>query len=321
MTSGRPQLAQTARATDTHYTSSIMWCPSVSLSVWANAWLAGSAAPDDVLDALSAWAPKHSVTAYDAMAADRTGLPWPDVIDAGVVSLLQTIRTAVRRGDRPAPGRPVIGVALPVPGDVRGLPAGTRFQDDAIAAGEALIVYGPRCGAIGLIPEFEYDDCECNDEDELTDDDRVAEPCALAWTAYSLPTNPANPNPHFDQIDLGEAEYALKSAVRSAAETLGALQLGSSGGVDDPRGLVEQVLEANRHHRAPDNAPTRALRVLENADHVDAIITVSSGLMPIGTQSSSEAQIASDTLRPLEAVVRSARMAAVNTILRSAWQD
>ena len=24
-----------------HYTASIMWCPSVSLAVWANAWLAG----------------------------------------------------------------------------------------------------------------------------------------------------------------------------------------------------------------------------------------------------------------------------------------
>src|SRR6516225_5317401 len=37
--------------------SEIMWCPSVSLSLWANAWLAGKAAPDDVLDALSVWAP------------------------------------------------------------------------------------------------------------------------------------------------------------------------------------------------------------------------------------------------------------------------
>lgn len=287
-----------------------MWCPSVSLSVWANAWLAGSAAPDDVLDALSAWAPKHSVTAYDSAAAGRAGLPWPDVIDAGVVSLLQTVRTAVRRGDRPAPGHSAIGVVLPIPGDVRGLPPGTQFQEDALTAGEALIVYGPNSEAIGLVPEYEYDD-----ESELADEDQCTEPCALAWTAYSLP---ANPPP--DQMELGEAEYALKSAVRSAAEALGALQLGSAGGVDDPRGLVEQILEANRHHRTPDNAPTRALQVLENAAHVDAIITVSSGLMPIGTQSSSEAQIASDALRPLESVVRSARIAAVNTILRSAWQ-
>jgi hypothetical protein len=59
--------------------------------------------------------------------------------------------------------------------------------------------------------------------------------------------------------------------------------------------------------------------VLENAAHVEAILRVSSGLMPIGTQMS-EAQIASDALKPLSAVVRSARMAAVSGILHSAWR-
>ncbi len=106
-----------------------MWCPSVSLSVWANAWLAGAAAPDDVLDALSLWAPRHSVTAYDSVAAGRTGLPWPDVNDVGTMSLLQTLRTAAGRA---RPAQPAaIDVVLPVPGDVRGLPPGTQFQRDA----------------------------------------------------------------------------------------------------------------------------------------------------------------------------------------------
>ena len=63
----------------------------------------------------------------------------------------------------------------------------------------------------------------------------------------------------------------------------------------------------------------RTDRVLENAAHVDAIIAVSAGLMPVGTQSASEAQIASDTLRPLASVVRSARIAAVTAVLQSAW--
>ena len=88
-----------------------MWCPSVSLSLWANAWLAGKAAPADVLDALSLWAPKQSVTAYDAVAAGHTGLPWPDVHDAGMflvvsVLLLVLVRPALRRRLTPA-------VALP----------------------------------------------------------------------------------------------------------------------------------------------------------------------------------------------------------------
>jgi len=283
-----------------------MWCPSVSLSVWANAWLAGTAAPDDVLDALSAWAPKHSVTAYDAVAAGRTGLPWPDVDGAGAVTLLQTLRTAAGRRSVP---EPAIGIVLPVPGDVSGLAAGSQFERDALSAGEALIVSGERRSAIGLVPEFHYDEAE-------SEADETAEPGALAWTVHSLPSVPVSVH-----VDLGEAEYTLRSAVRSAADALGSIRFGYSGAdVADPRGLVEQVLESTRLHRAPDDAPPRALRVLEKAAHVDAIIAVGFGLTPIGTQSASEAQIASEALRPLSAVVRSARMAAISTILHSAWR-
>jgi hypothetical protein len=312
-----------------------MWCPSVSLSLWANAWLAGKAAPDDVLDALSLWAPKQSVTAYDAVAAGHTGLPWPDVHDAGTVSLLQTLRAAVGRPAVPAaPGMPcrlrgTINVVLPVPGDVRGLAPGTQFQRDALAAGEAVIISNPDdpATAVGLVPEFSYTGEETDDE---ADD---AELCALSWIVYSLPGMPV-----LDHHELGDAEYALRSAVRSAADALGTIGLESAADVDDPRGLVEQLLESTRQHRVPDHAPNRALRVLENAAHVDAIIAVSAGLSrlpdsdhfgarvvaglePAGTQSSSQAQIAGEALRPLDGVVRSARMAAVSAILNSAWND
>lgn len=279
-----------------------MWCPSVSLSVWANAWLAGAAAPDDVLDALSQWAPRHSVTAYDSVAAGRTGLPWPDLNDAGAVSMLQTVRTAAG----PRLSAPTIGVALPVPGDVRGLPAGTQFQRDAVTAGEAVIIGHDASTAVGLVPDFEYDELEDQSNYE-------SDPIALSWTVYSLPTGfPV------EYLDLGDAEFALRSAVRSAADALGAIRAAGTD-VADPRGLVEQVLESGRGHRVPDHAPSRAVRVLENAAHIDAIISVSSQLIPIGLQTSSEVQIASDALRPLSAVVRSARMAAVSAILYSAW--
>jgi hypothetical protein len=312
-----------------------MWCPSVSLSLWANAWLAGKAAPDDVLDALSLWAPKQSVTAYDAVAAGHTGLPWPDVHDAGTVSLLQMLRAAVGRPAVPAaPGVPrqmrgTINVVLPVPGDVRGLAPGTQFGRDALAAGEAVIITNPDDpgAAVGLVPEFSYAGEETDDE---PDD---AELCALSWIVYSLPGAPV-----VDHQELGDAEYALRAAVRSAADALGTIGLESAADVDDPRGLVEQLLESTRQHRIPDHAPTRALRVLENAAHVDAIIAVSAGLSrlpdsdhfgarvaaglePVATQSSSQAQIASDALRPLNGVVRSARMAAVTAIMNSAWND
>lgn len=281
-----------------------MWCPSVSLSVWANAWLAGHAAPDDVLDALSAWAPTHSVVAYDAVAAGRTGLPWPDVDAAGPMSLLRTLRSAASSRSRDGiHSPPSITVLQPVPGDVRGLPVGSTFAADALDTGEAIIVGGPD-GSIGLVPTF--------DNDETPDDEPASALEVLSWSVYSLPGVPPPP-----QTDLGEAEYALRSAVRSAAEALTSLRLVGDAG--DPRALVEELLQAASHHRIPDHAPTRAVRVLEAAAHIDAIITVSTGMNSIGIQSASEARIADGAMRPLMAVVRDARGAAVSAILQSPW--
>lgn len=282
-----------------------MWCPSVSLSVWANAWLAGHAAPDDVLDALCAWAPCHSVIAYDAVAAGCTGLPWPDMDAAGAMSLLQTVRTVARRsaGD-PWPARPAIAPTLPVPGDVRGLAVGTQFSSDALDAGEAVLVSGSDGAAVGLVPLFEWEDSE---------DEEVPRPPVVSWSVYSLPGVPV-----IDHPDLGDAEYALRAAVRSAAEALDGLRL--CAGAEDPRALVEETLQATSHHRTPDHAPPRAVRVLATAAHVNAILTVSSGMAAIGTQSASEAVIADSAMRPLATVVRSARLAAVTAILYSAWR-
>ncbi len=288
-----------------------MWCPTASLTVWANAWLAGQAAPDDVLDALSQWAPRHSVTAYDAAAADATGLPWPDLNDAGAVSLLQTLRTAT--GSRSGPG-PALSLALPVPGDVRGLPAGTTFARDAVAAGEAIVVSSTVGTPVGLVADLGYAD----DESDYSEPDFESAPelCTVSWTVYSLP---AEPTP--EHFDLGDAELALRSAVRSAADALGRLRAEGYGmGIDDPRGLIDQLVESTMAHRVPEHCPERAIRVLENATQVDAIITVGAGLMPAAMQSSSDAQCAGEALRPLEAVVRTARLAAVSAILDSAWR-
>jgi hypothetical protein len=286
-----------------------MWCPSASLSVWANAWLAGLAAPDDVLDALSQWAPKHSVAAYDSDAAVRTGLPWPDLTNYGGVSLLQTLRSAAG-ASRSAPA---VDLILPVPGDVRGLAPGTQFHHDALAAAEAIVLTSDRGDAVGMVPDFDYDEVPVDLDGPETDGDEVVV-SALSWAVYSLPS--AAVGVHYD---LGEEEYRLRSAVRSAAEALGRLSAMGSD-VDDPRSMVEDLMASVLLHQLPEHAPTRAVRALENAAHVDAIITVSATLAPIGLQSSSEIQIAGEALRPLADVVRAARLAAVDAILHSAWE-
>ena len=137
-------------------------------------------------------------------------------------------------------------VVLPVPGDIRGLAAGTQFQTDAVTAGEAIIVTRGGSEGIGLVPDFVYDDDD--------DPDYDPEPRALSWTVYSLAHTPVE-----QHLDLGQAEYDLRAAVRSAADALGALRAGANGAdVADPRGMVEQILEATRLHRAPDHAPERA---------------------------------------------------------------
>ncbi|MUM17942.1 hypothetical protein FZI91_13960 [Mycobacterium sp. CBMA271] len=271
--------------------------PSVSLAVWASAWLAGRAAPDDVIDALIAWAPRHLVTAYDAVAAGHTGLSWPDMDDNGPIGLLQTIRTATGQPH----GSPDIHVILPAPGDPRGLPAGTQFQRDAMESSEAIVLCDRENNstAIGLVPAVEYDE----DRDEAV---------GLSWTVYSLPSRiAARPGP-----DLGEAEYQLRQAVRTATATLDRLDR-AVGAIDvDPRALVEDVLSTLRGHRLPDYAPDRAVRVLDSANQVEAIATAAAEIME--APGALDDGAVADVLRPLVILVREARMAAAAAIIESA---
>jgi len=52
---------------------------------------------------------------------------------------------------------------------------------DAVTAGEAVIVGRDASTAVGLVPDFEYDEME--DESDFE-----PEPTSLSWTVYSVPT-------------------------------------------------------------------------------------------------------------------------------------
>ena len=107
-------------------------CPSATFTVWASAWLAGAAAPDDVLDALAPWADAHDVQAADDAAAAATALPPP----GAPVTLAD--RSCWPRCAGPRPARPA-RLVLPAPGDVRGLPGPGLFSREATAAGEGVL--------------------------------------------------------------------------------------------------------------------------------------------------------------------------------------
>jgi hypothetical protein len=263
-----------------------MSSPSATLTVWAASWLAGDSAPDDVIDALVAWAPMHLIGAADAETASTLGLDWPGITDGGAPMLLRVLR----RAGNIAPGD--LRLVLPAPGDVRGLPAGTGFAAAALGAGEGVLVGGPGSAGIGLVPVTEGPD-------------------VLRWSVYSVPTvtGPA------EYVGLGEAEYAMREAVRDAAAALLTLQTVPTGTPgDDARAAITDALSDLAHHRYPDSLAPRALRVLDSADQVAAILTVAEHDSTNQPPSISAAQTRESLLRPLWAAVRSARTAAVASV-------
>lgn len=255
-------------------------CASATLAVWASAWLAGSAAPDDVLDALAPWSEAHDVLAADGAAVGVTGLPGPAAAPTSTAMLL----AAVRRGSPRGQAR----LVLPAPGDVRGLPGPGPFSDAAITAGEGVLF--PDAG-FGVVPS------------------PVAEG-VVRWTVYAVP----DPGPVPEYVALNEAERELRGQVRAAAAALTDL------GVARHRPGVREEIAASLRRRPqalwPGGMPPQALRVLQQADEVDAILSAASGDEPGGALSASAAIARSDALRPIAAAVRVARRAAVAEAVR-----
>ncbi|MBF6434983.1 hypothetical protein [Nocardia cyriacigeorgica] len=269
-----------------------MCSPSATLTVWAGSWLAGSSAPDDVLEALHAWAPRHTIAAGDPFSGARTDLPWSSrgTTGTGVMPLLKVIREALAE-----PGAH-LRLVLPVPGDVRGLPVGTAFAADAIEAGEGILIGVPGADGTGLIPQWESED-------------------TLQWTVYSAPI-PATTG---IDMSLGEAEFAMREAVRDAADALMRLHTTGLGSGDaDPRELIEAELADYSRHDYPESIPLRARRILDSADHVAAILTVAQR-EPASSPTSASAVIEHESLlRPLWDAIRAARLVAVHASARRA---
>lgn len=228
----------------------------------------------------------HLVFAGDPATAARTGLPWPEPDDAGATALLRTVRqSAVAAGE----GR--LRLVLPGPGDVRGLPTGTAVAAAAVAAGEGILVGTPDHPGTGIVPQREGPD-------------------VLRWTVHSIPQVPFDPH----ATGLGEAEYAMRQAVRDSADALAALQTVETDSRLDPRALVADAVARSAGHSYPASTSARSLRILDSADQVSAILFVAERRSASLTLTSAGAAALEDQLRPLRDAVRFARLAAVNEI-------
>ncbi len=257
-----------------------MPCPSASFTVWTSAWLAGAVAPDDVLDALDPWAQAHDVQAADTGTAAATTLPPPGFPVSSLTFLLAALRRAAPRH----PAR----LVLPAPGDVRGLPGPGLFSREATAAGEGVLFVD---AGIGIVPT------------------QVAEGM-LRWTVYLVPE--PGPTPEF--VALSQAERELREQVRQSASILTSL------GVARHRpGVREEIAASLRSRPAslwPAGMPGQALRVLQHADEVEAILAAASVDEPGGALTASAAAARREALRPIETAVRVARRAAVAEAVR-----
>ena len=180
----------------------IVSCPSATLVVWTSAWLNGSAAADDVLDALQSWAEPHEVVvADDETTGQLLDLPTTHERPASPALLLAALRKlGATEGE----------LVLPVAGDLRGLRGHAPFAAAALHAGEAAVlrigdeITGTR-GDLGLVPEWRGP-AGANSAPA----DRV-----LRWTVFRLPAAPAG-----ERMPLGEAEHGLSGAMRAAATAL-----------------------------------------------------------------------------------------------------
>jgi hypothetical protein len=247
------------------------------LAAWSSAWLAGEAAYDDVISHVTGADEPHRVAGLPGTDADE---------DMPLGWALTVLRERTPAGVR---------VALPVPGDPRGLPGGSpEFVAAAIEAGEAVVGRG-----IGLVPV-------------LTEHGSAvgSRTITVRWEFQEIAE--ATPDP----LTVAEAEYDLTEQIRQCATALAALDVASW------RPEVAGGLARVRGGAAPDLPPghdARAVRLLAQADRLAAVLDLAAEDDPGGAVTSHAARERQAALRPLATAVRRARIAAYNAVPSRHW--
>jgi hypothetical protein len=258
------------------------------LAAWGNALFAALVSPDEAAERAVGDDVVHRVVELPTAAGPHAEVE-PEPV--GLTLALGRLRTLGARGLR---------VALPVPGHPLGLSGPPEFNSRALEAGEAVIAAG---AGLGLVPEA----YEAGPEGDVHTE--------VVWTC--LPVREAPPA---DVPSLSEAERELAEAMRETTEVLVKLDVAGSGPVANAALEAYRArMEAGRRLLAP-GYPPRAVRVLELAQRVRALISIAYGDVEPGGDGRehggavSAAQIAAraEALRPVERTARRAQVAAYN---------
>jgi hypothetical protein len=247
------------------------------LAAWGNALFAGLVSPDDVVSRIVGDDAAHRVV----------GLPdEPGAV--GLTLALGRLRVLGVAGLR---------IALPAPGHPLGLSGPPDFNAAALAAGEAVVASGT---GLGLVPDV--------DEAGPTGDVLTE----VVWTCLTV-----RQAPPADVPSLGEAERELAEVLRDATEALTRMDVAGAGPMARTRLEAYRArMERGRQLLAP-GYPPRAVRVLELAQRVGALVEIAGAGEEAGPAfgaALSAAQIGErdGVLRMVERAARRARVAAYN---------
>jgi hypothetical protein len=179
-------------------------------------------------------------------------------------------------------------LVLPVPGDVRGLPAVPGLAALALESGQAAV--GDR---LALVPESIGLE-------------------AIAWTA--VPLDGAPPAPPIPEGSLRAVSGELDLAVSDSVRTLAGLDL-ARWHPEVPTLLAGLSQPARAVGLPPDHEPV-ALSILSRAERLAAVLDLAMADAPGGAVTNSQALARDTALRPLADAVRHAVVAAYNAVPR-----
>ncbi|GAB3346989.1 hypothetical protein [Modestobacter lapidis] len=241
--------------------------PAGRFAVWATAWLSGRSSYDKALDALLGET-AHRVVGLPG-TTEAVPLGW-------ALSALRGL------------GERRLRLVLPVPGDVRGLPAAPGLAPLALESGQAAV--GER---LALVPE------------ELG-------PEAVSWTAVPLVGVPAAAPPV--EGTLRSVSGQLDLAVGDAARTLATLDL-ARWNPEVPALLAGLARTTSAPGLPPDHDPL-ALSVLGRAQRLAKVLDLAMADAPGAAVTHTQAAARDEALRPLAQAVREATVASYNWVPR-----
>ncbi|MGY1858540.1 hypothetical protein [Modestobacter sp. SYSU DS0290] len=237
------------------------------LAVWATAWLTGRSSFDEALDAVT------GDTAHRVV-----GMPGTDeAVPLGwALSALRGL------------GEQRLHLALPAPGDTRGVPAVPALTALALESGQVAVG-----SQVALVPE------------ELGTE-------MVAWTAVPLdPTRPAAPPA---EGTLRAASGALDLAVGDAARTLASLDLARWH--PEVPSLLAGLAKGVRAPGLPGDHDPLAVSVLGRAQRLRQVLDLAMADAPGAAVTHAQAAARDEALRPLATAVREATVAAYNWVPR-----